>query len=523
MKTLLSLLFGLLLGQLYAQSYTFHFEPISHANWPGLQSYALGEHNGEWLVVGGRQDGLHRRQPWASFDAAGRNVNIYVLNPTTGQKWSVSVDSLPQPLKDQWSSSNIQFEQHNGSLVLIGGYGITSTTNTHITFPVISRVHIAQAIAAVKNNGLGLKQCVQWRTDERMAVTGGQLLWHDNAFVLAGGHRFDGAYNPMGHATYVQSYTHSVAFFSIQDSANTFKVGGYTAHVDSNLLHRRDWNVLPIQKSQTQSYLVGYSGVFQPQVNLPYTDGIGISADSVWLIPGFSQLLNQYHTASLGIYDSIHDVFEAVFFGGIAQYTPTASGGFASDLGVPFVKTVSAMRSAANGWSEHVLPVLMPGYRGSSAEFIPLPTAPFNAEGILQKSQLVGDSTAVGIIYGGIESTSPNVFFTNTGTQSSAHPGLLKVWMITSGLGRFEPKEATPFAIQSIFTRQGSLEIEFHSVSTAPLTLRMYDMNGRLQYKHTYSKPEIGMYRVPWRLSGAGLVEIEQEGLLAKKSILNVR
>ncbi len=31
----------------------------------GLQSYALGQHEGKWLVIGGRLDGLHRRQPWA--------------------------------------------------------------------------------------------------------------------------------------------------------------------------------------------------------------------------------------------------------------------------------------------------------------------------------------------------------------------------------------------------------------------------------------------------------------------------
>ncbi|MEE9439785.1 MAG: hypothetical protein V3V14_12340 [Saprospiraceae bacterium] len=48
-------------------------EPINISGLGGLQSFAFGQDNGKWLLVGGRLDGLHRRQPWASFDLAGHN------------------------------------------------------------------------------------------------------------------------------------------------------------------------------------------------------------------------------------------------------------------------------------------------------------------------------------------------------------------------------------------------------------------------------------------------------------------
>jgi hypothetical protein len=40
--------------------------PINIEGLGGLQSYAFGQHDGKWLIVGGRLDGLHRRQPWAA-------------------------------------------------------------------------------------------------------------------------------------------------------------------------------------------------------------------------------------------------------------------------------------------------------------------------------------------------------------------------------------------------------------------------------------------------------------------------
>ncbi len=42
----------------------------------GLQSYSVAQANGKWLIIGGRLDGLHQRQPWASFDRAGNNTQF---------------------------------------------------------------------------------------------------------------------------------------------------------------------------------------------------------------------------------------------------------------------------------------------------------------------------------------------------------------------------------------------------------------------------------------------------------------
>jgi hypothetical protein len=56
-------------------------QEITIPGMPGLQSFAWGEHNGEWLLIGGRTDGLHRRQPFAAFLAEDNNTSAYVVDP----------------------------------------------------------------------------------------------------------------------------------------------------------------------------------------------------------------------------------------------------------------------------------------------------------------------------------------------------------------------------------------------------------------------------------------------------------
>ena len=72
---------------LFAQTAPFKIllKPFNIPGLSGAQAYAFGQHNGKWLIIGGRLDGLHRRQPFASFDAAGHNNLLTVVDPVTKQ------------------------------------------------------------------------------------------------------------------------------------------------------------------------------------------------------------------------------------------------------------------------------------------------------------------------------------------------------------------------------------------------------------------------------------------------------
>ena len=70
MKILLCLLtFFTVIQQGKAQeNFDLRIEPMNISNAPGVHSFSWGKTtDGKWIVLGGRVDGLHRRQPFAAF------------------------------------------------------------------------------------------------------------------------------------------------------------------------------------------------------------------------------------------------------------------------------------------------------------------------------------------------------------------------------------------------------------------------------------------------------------------------
>ncbi|MGB6037112.1 MAG: hypothetical protein WBG42_12645, partial [Cryomorphaceae bacterium] len=121
---LLSLIFVFWTSLLFGQTFLeVHLEPLEISGLGGVQSYAVGTHEGDWLIIGGRLDGLHRRQPWASFDEAGNNNQLIVVNPEEGESWSAPISSLETNIREQLSSTNLEFYQQGDYLYVMGGSG----------------------------------------------------------------------------------------------------------------------------------------------------------------------------------------------------------------------------------------------------------------------------------------------------------------------------------------------------------------------------------------------------------------
>ena len=149
-------------------SFDIQIEPITIAGVGGLQSFAYGQHEGKWLVVGGRLDGLHRRQPFASFDIAGHNTQIYVVDPENNQSWTASLDVLQPSIKEQLSATNLEFYQDGNTLYILGGYGYSATSADHITYPNLTAIDIPNLIFAIQNDQ-SIKPYIRQIYDENMA------------------------------------------------------------------------------------------------------------------------------------------------------------------------------------------------------------------------------------------------------------------------------------------------------------------------------------------------------------------
>lgn len=462
--------------------FQIYLEPIAIEQLPGIQSYAVGQHEGQWLIIGGRIDGLHRRQPWATFNPDGRNVVLTVIDPQMKKIWTSPLTSLSLPLQDQLSSTNMEFYQAGDFLYLIGGYGHSETIGSKLTFAMFTAVDVPQAIAAIKN-GDSFTPYFRTLTDTQFAVAGGQLGKIGDTYFLAGGHNFDGNYNPMNHATFTQEYTNAIRRFQLLDDGTKIEITHLSPWMDTAAFHRRDYNMGEVIRPDGSEGLVNFSGPFQVTADLPYLNITTIDENGYETIPAFAQYYNNYHCARLPLYSAETKEMHTIFFGGIAQYY-VENGELVQDNDVPFVKTIARVTQDASGqFTEYKLPVEMPAYLGAGAEFIILPEIPTYANGVVRLDALAADTIQVGYIFGGIESSANNIFWDNEGTLSVAHDLVYKVYIVqhsTTSLDEANAHSNNGLQVQ-IYPNpnEGIFTINFFLEQVVPVHLTITDAKGK--------------------------------------------
>jgi len=434
MKRFLTLIviLGFTCNNLQAQStfdFTVDLQPVNIPNLPGLHSYAWAEHNGQWLVIGGRKDGVHARQPFNAFPQALNNTDIYVIDVNTLQYWTASLNTLPASIKEQLQSTNMNFYQDDDTLYFAGGYAFSATANDHVTFEALTSINVSGLISAVISSA-PITSFFKQITDTIFAVTGGHMGKIGNDFYLVGGHRFEGQYNPMNMPTFVQTYTNQIRKFNIDNSGAQLSFSNLSVITDPVHLRRRDYNLIPqIYPNGDEGYTIS-SGVFQIGVNLPFLYPVDITASGYTPVTAFNQYLSNYHSAYSCLYDSALNEMHTLFFGGISQYY-YQGGNLIQDNNVPFVKTISRLYRSANGTlQEFQLPVEMPSLEGASAELIPNHSLPHYNSGIIKLSAIPDDTILVGHILGGIASPSLNPFTNNQTISTSASNNIYAVRLI---------------------------------------------------------------------------------------------
>ncbi|MFO0469164.1 MAG: T9SS C-terminal target domain-containing protein, partial [Bacteroidota bacterium] len=311
MRKILSIITGLSIFSLsvFSQSAPFniYIEPMNISGLGGLQAYAFGQHNGKWLVFGGRLDGLHQRQPFASFDVAGNNNQLIVIDPVTQQKWSAPLTSLSVGLQEQLSSTNMEFHQVGNYLYVIGGYGYNNASASRKTFPNLTAIDVPSVINAIIG-ATPLSSFFRQISDPQFAVTGGHLKKINNTFYLVGGNKFDGNYNPMGNPTYTQVYTDAIRKFNISDNGKTLVITHLPTITDAVNLHRRDYNAVPQILPNGEEGITAFSGVFQPTANLPFLNCVNIDSNTYILNNTFQQYYNHYQFAFLHLYSALYNL-----------------------------------------------------------------------------------------------------------------------------------------------------------------------------------------------------------------------
>lgn len=472
-------------NSLFAQStfdYQVQLNPISLPNFPGIHSYAYAQHEGKWIIIGGRVDGIHARQPFNAFPASNNNTNIYVVDVVTNQAWSTSVNVLPTALKEQLQANNFNFYQDENTLYVIGGYAFSASANDHITFDKLTSINVPGLINSVVN-GTSILAHFKQMSDANFAITGGQLGKINNTFYLIGGHRFDGRYNPMNNPTFTQTYSNQIRNFSIDNSGTQLSISNYEAITDAVHLHRRDYNLLPqIFPDSSQGYTIS-SGVFQINVDLPFLYPVDIKPEGYFPQTTFNQYLSNYHSAKSCLYDATENRMHNLFFGGISQYYYNGTT-LVQDNSVPFVNTISRTTRFADGsLQEYQLPETMPALKGASAEFIPNKLLPHYTNEVIKLSEITADEFVIGHIVGGLTSPSANPFSVNNTSTTSANATIYEVKLIKNlplGVQPIEGKNPFSMTVSPNPTDSSTVRINFKMAYATNIDYFVSTMEGKI-------------------------------------------
>lgn len=404
---------------------------------PTLQSYAYGQIDGLWVLVGGRTSGLHKftNNPIRNFPPRRQNDRIWVINPETGQRWSRPLaDSLLTPDQvDALSTTAAQGMQVGGTLYYVGGYGYSRSAQNFMTYDTLTAFDLRTVVAWVRRdrNVPDLSFIIRQTSHKALKVTGGQMTRIGDRTMLVFGQLFDGGYG--GPTPPNQVYTMQVRSFRLIDNGRTVRIANVRRDpVNPNPAdyRRRDYTLIPIMEVRNNrrvEKVTALAGVFtltDGMFTVPVeVDGEGrpSMADPA-ARSTFKQAMNGYDCAYLPIWDARRKQSHALLFGGISfvEYNP-GTGRFVEDDRFPFINDVTAIVRTNAGRYRQVLvgsyPVInsKDGKRlrfGAEAHVLVDPNVPTLRNGMIDlaalKRRFGTEPVVVGRIFGGIAADAGN-------------------------------------------------------------------------------------------------------------------
>ncbi|NCA85414.1 MAG: T9SS C-terminal target domain-containing protein [Clostridia bacterium] len=386
---------------------------------PALNGFAHATIGGRWLVLGGRHDGLHDHRPDRSYPPDSAANAIWLIDPVSQQVWQKTLDSLPINCREQLQAVNAAFYQNGNQLLIAGGYGWSQSRQSYITYPYLLVVDVEALSSAIVNN-TDANACFTQITDSIMAVAGGAMGMIGKNYMLVFGQRFDGRYTTQPNREHRQQYTHQIRRFHPDSDGNIVHTGTQT---DTIHFHRRDYNLLPQIFPDGSSGYTAFGGVFQYDRNFPWLYPVDITIDATTAVTGFEQKFNNYHCACIPVYHQHRKQMDNLFFGGMARYFPDDENReIKDDPLVPSINTIAQVSRMDDGsLHETLLDIKMPALLGAGASFIVAPGVPVIAHKIIDFDRLPPGRNLIGYIYGGLQSSHPNIFLRPLGTSVSVN------------------------------------------------------------------------------------------------------
>jgi hypothetical protein len=410
--------------------YTIGLRPVDfgNANLPTLHSYSVGTHDGKWVMLAGRTNGLHgfTTSGSANFPPASQNREVWVIDPASGQSWHRSLQDPSSGLSGNdvaaLTTTNNQFMQRGDRLYMVGGYGANATSGFS-TQNALSAIDLPGIVDWVTTGSGTASNHIRMVRDNTFRVTGGAMYEMGGRAHLVFGQNFLGGYIPGSNG----DYTRQVRSFDIVDDGTTLGFSNLTQTSPLSEYRRRDLNVFPTLSrdsngSLTQG-LTALSGVFT-ESNGAWTVPVEIDANGQPSMADpnsagtFKQGMNGYHSAKLGLFSESTGAMHEILFGGITLVDyDRATQQFFQDDDMPWTNSVTAVVRDELGQYEQTLLGAFPDLFdaegnllrfGANAEFLALDGLGLYENGVINLDAITG-TTVLGHIYGGLFSNAPHV------------------------------------------------------------------------------------------------------------------
>jgi len=378
-----------------------------------IQSYAIAEWDGYWLIVGGRVNGFHGTGGAGStFPVRYANQEFIVYQPASGRRWSAP---LPDAFKNQLSSTNMPYYQDDATLWIAGGYGCVSAAPgdpcDYRTYPNLTALNIPRVLAAILNGG-DPSPFIATLEDPRFAVTGGMIRKMGSNFYLVMGQNYDTIY--VNGIT--GQYTEEIRRYNATFVGQTINVTNYQAIQDAQF-HRRDLNVLDAVRADGSIGINVFAGVFKPndQFGTAWDHPVLIDEDgsgaTTYRVDTFTQQFNAYDCGHILMFDNTTKTMYTTLLGGITNAGLDASGKVVAPDGfLPFSKYISTIAQYSDGSTKEYPQAspLLPGFIGASGDLVLNDALPkiSGTTTVLDYAQLPAGDNLIGWYYGGINSTA---------------------------------------------------------------------------------------------------------------------
>ncbi len=418
----------------------------------GLHSYACANYEGKWLLLAGRTNGMHTfNNNNNNFPPQKQNTVVYVVDPKKKKVWSKSLSDptsdLTQKQIDTLSVTSPQNYQWKRTLFMSGGYGVDTHSGLFSTKCCFSTIDIPGLIHWVIDpyHKETAAQHILQHFDSFFQVTGGYMARvNDDLSLLIFGQNFQGYYLPESNGTYTQQ----VRKFYVNNDNQKIKVKDKEYGPTDPNYRRRDLNIVPVIDSNSsnsdRTAFVALSGVFTLSGgiwNVPVlisSEGVASMADPS--SPNtFKQGMNNYASATVGLYSEKYSDMYTVLFGGIS-YGYFEDGDFMTDPEFPFINQVTTVKIDGKGQFKQYLmngqfPVILstcsnpgnPLLFGAGADFFLSDKVHTYENGVIKLDKIGDEPVVLGYIVGGIQSTLPN---TNVASDSSASAYIFKVTLV---------------------------------------------------------------------------------------------